>query len=328
MKCESCKIKNHEVKEPSEEGQNPYLLCKECQFRLINRALRPREFFNLVSTHGFTYLLHDDFYDYDTGEAMQPDIDVNEIDKFPFPKFEEVKNNLKKLIDYSFVQYFIEDKVIEELKTYDKNDVLNCLKSKVNYNRSINYKAFKVAAKVVGAKAKNWIEQEWENRKEDELLLFAEALISCLEKENAFKIITSEIEKLDDKYLSENIAALRFFKDEIVLDWIEKMSPRIKDITSNWGQIAASSNFDWQRAKDWLNKKRPLSLISLDALYYCTTKGERLNQSLWMRQLNPKLIDSPQPDTIAKKLNEYLKIDNVPRTRNTINRIIKNGFEI
>jgi len=62
MKCESCKIKEYEVKEPSGEGQNPYFLCKECQFRLLNRALRPLEFFNLASIHGDTPLLHDDFY--------------------------------------------------------------------------------------------------------------------------------------------------------------------------------------------------------------------------------------------------------------------------
>lgn len=328
MKCESCNTKNFEIKEPSEEGQNPYLLCKECHFRLINLALRPLEFFNLVSIHGFTYLLHDDFYDYETGEATQPDINVKDKDEFPFPKFEELKNDLKKLINYSFVQYFIEEKVIEELKTYNKDKILKILKSKVNYNRSINYKAYEIAAKVVGVKARNWITQEWDNRKEDELIIFSEALVNCLEKEKAFRIITSELENMDDKYLSNNISALRFFKDDIVLSWIEKMSPRIINITSNWGQLAASSNFNWQKTVEWLNKNRPLSLIALDALNYCTTKGDRLNQSLWMRKLNPKLIDSPKSEIIAKTLNQYLEIDNVPRTRNTVNRIIENEFEL
>ena len=327
MKCESCNLKNQEIKEPSEEGQTPFLLCRNCQIRLISRALRPLEFFNLVSIHGLTYLLQDDFYNYDTGEATHPLIEVKDADKFPFPKFELIKSDLNKLINYSFVQYFIEEKVIEALKTFSRDDVLNSLKSKVNYNRSINYKAYEVAAKVVGGKARNWITQEWENRKADELLIFAEALVSCLEKKKAFRIITVELENLNDKYLSENISALIFFKDEIVLDWIEKMSPRIKNITSNWGQLAASSNFNWQRAVDWLNENRPLSLIALDALNYCTTKGDRLNQSLWMRALNPKLIDSPKSEIIAKTLNEYLEIDNVPRTRNIINRIIENEIE-
>ena len=76
-----------------------------------------------------------------------------------------------------------------------------------------------------------------------------------------------------------------------------------------------------------MTRNRPLSLIALDALNYCTTKGDRLNQSLWMRALNPKLLGSPNRELVIKTLNEYLEIDNVPRTRNIINRIIKNKFE-
>lgn len=69
------------------------------------------------------------------------------------------------------------------------------------------------------------------------------------------------------------------------------------------------------------------SYIKNGALSLCTTKGERLNQSLWMRKLNPTLLNSPKSNIIANKLKEYEKRDNVPRTRNTINRIIENIFQ-
>jgi len=111
-----------------------------------------------------------------------------------------------------------------------------------------------------------------------------------------------------------------------ILDWIEKVQNRITNVNSQWGQLAASSKFDWDRANSWLETGRPLSLIALDALNFCTTKGKRLNQSLWMRKLNPILLNSPKSDLIAKKLKEYEGKDSVPRTRNTINRIIENIF--
>jgi len=318
MNCESCNLKKYEITESSEEGRKPYYLCMDCQYRLINRALRPLEFFNLVSIHGNGYYLHDDFYDYEIGEATQPEIEVLEIDKFPFPKLDEVQNDLNRLIDYAFVQYFIDDNVIDKLKAHKREDVLKRLQEKVSYNRSINYKAYEVAAKAIGKSAGKWIKEEWQNRRENELLIFAEAVSNCLEFEEAFDYLTIEIERLNDKFLSNNR----------ILNWIEKMAPRIVNVTLRWGHLAASSKFNWEKAVKWLNTKRPLSLISLDAIQYCTTKGKRLNQSLWMRKLDPKLIGSPNLDVIKKTLSEYLEIDNVPRTRNTINQIIKNISDI
>lgn len=41
-----------------------------------------------------------------------------------------------------------------------------------------------------------------------------------------------------------------------------------------------------------------------------------------------KLIDNPKLDLIANKLQEYLKEDSVPRTKNSVKLIINNIFEI
>jgi hypothetical protein len=155
-----------------------------------------------------------------------------------------------------------------------------------------------------------------------------EELIQKLDKKEAFELITSELNECEDKYLTEFMAPLNFLKYEPVLDWVEQNANRTKNITQDWGHLSASSNFTWQRAEKWLEMGRPLSLIALDATMFCTTRGKRLNQSLWMRELNPKLTDNPKLDKIANGLKDYLKKDSVPRTKNVVNRIINDIFEI
>ncbi|GGH27492.1 hypothetical protein FAZ19_19035 [Sphingobacterium alkalisoli] len=327
MKCESCNIKEIEVEDLADEGQNPFRLCLSCQNRLLNKALRPLEFFNLTAIHGHTYYLHDDFYNYDTGEATQSDIEVIDAEKFPFPDIEQFKDDLNRLIDFSFVQYFTNAFVITELQKFDKLEVLKRLKEKVDYNRAINYKAYEIAGKVVGKTAEEWIKKEWANRRENELQLFAEPIAKCVDFDDAFKILKTELESGDDKFLTENVSALLYFQSDKTLDWIEEVSERIKNISSSWGQLAASSQFTWERANNWLTIGRPLSLIALDSLIYCTTNGKRLNQSLWLRKLNPRLVDNPRPEVIANRLRNYLTVDSVPRTKNAVETIIENVFE-
>lgn len=155
-----------------------------------------------------------------------------------------------------------------------------------------------------------------------------EEIIEKFSKNEAFELITSELNKCEDKYLTELMGPLNFLKYERVLDWIEQNAERTQNITQAWGHLAASSNFSWKRAERWLEFGRPWSLIALDATMFCTTRGERLNQSLWMRKLNPKLSDNPKLDKVANGLKEYLKKDSVPRTKNLINRIINDIFEI
>lgn len=328
MKCESCNIRGIEVEELADEGQNPFRLCIQCRERLVNRALRPLEFFNLTSIHGYSYYLHDDFYDHETGEATQPETEVIDAEIFPFPDFLQIKNDLNRLIDFLFVQYFTDNFVINELQKFDRSEVLKRLKEKVDYNRAINYKAYEIAGKVVGRIAEEWIKEEWENRQDNELQIFAEPIAKCLLFEEAFATITKELESGDDKFLSENVSALLYFQSDKTLDWIEKVSHRIKNISSNWGQLAASSQLTWEKANKWLTIGRPLSLIALDGLIYCTTVGERLNQSLWLRELNPRLMGNPRPEIIANRLRNYLAVDSVPRTKNAVEVIIENIFEI
>jgi len=155
----------------------------------------------------------------------------------------------------------------------------------------------------------------------------AEYIIKTRDKDSAINAIISEIDLCEDKYLNEYIGPLNYLRDERVLDWIEKNTPRIKHVSLSWGHLAAVSFFSWNRADKWLTIGRPLSLITLDALIFCTTNGKRLNQSLLMRELNPRLSDSPKPEVVAIRLQNYLLIDNVPRTKTSVDKIINNLFE-
>ena len=338
MKCESCKIELIEFTIPVNQGlengiwdepnnHSEYRLCKSCSNRLKNLALRPLEYFNLAAIHGHRFYLQNDFYDYETGEALQPKFEVTEIDKFKFPEFNEIKNDLEKLIDLAIVQYFTGEYVINQLKQFHKKEAIEILKAKVKYNRGINYKAYEIAGKVAKSESYEWIKEEWKVSHKDELQIFAEPICNSFEPEEAFELLSQELEYNNDKFLSENISILLYLKSPLVLDWIEKVQQRIRSVNSQWGQLAASSKFDWKRAQKWLNSGRPLSLISLDALILCTTRGKRLNQSLWMRKLNPSLIDRPEPKLMVTVLKEYESKDSVPRTRNAINRVIGNVFE-
>jgi hypothetical protein len=168
----------------------------------------------------------------------------------------------------------------------------------------------------------------YDYNKPDEFFLRSEQVIKENNADQAFLIITSEIDQSDDLYLNEYIAPLNYLRHSKTHDWIEGCASRITNVSSNWGHLAASSYFTWDRADKWLTKGRPLSLIALDALIFCTTRGERLNQSLWMRENRPTLIDNPKLDVVAKRLHEYLNIDKVPRTRVAIEKIINNIFDV
>jgi len=166
-----------------------------------------------------------------------------------------------------------------------------------------------------------------EKEKIDDFHIRAENTANTLDIDQAFKIISTEIDLCEDRYLYEYILALNFIRSDKTLNWIETSAHRIKSVGGNWGHLAAISYFNWDRAEKWLSLGRPLSLVALDALIFCTTNGERLNQSLLLRKLNPRLIDNPRPDIVANRLQKYLLTDNVHRTRTSVDSIINNIFE-
>lgn len=332
MKCESCDTREIAIDMVKNEGREnsiwdteiseiPYRLCIECCDRLKNMALRPLEFFNLAAIHGHSHYLHDDFYDFDTGEATQPYVDVAGAEEFPFPDLEGIKSDLKRLIDYAFVQYITTEIVYEELRTFDKSAVLREVNKRVSYNPGIKYKAYEMISNVAAAVAGVWAKEQWDNRNPEEgILLYAELISKCLPVEEAFEIITSEVEKSGDRTLNENISALLYLRTEKTLGWIERNSERIKNINESWGQLAAGSQFSWQKCEQWLRLGRPLSLIALDALYLCTLTNYA-GQSIWLQKTKPRLTGDVNPGMITTELQNYLQTDNAPRAKNTAGAI-------
>lgn len=131
-------------------------------------------------------------------------------------------------------------------------------------------------------------------------MLFAEALALCLPFDEGFGIVTSQLERGDERYLRGNITALLFFQHGRTLDWIETVQDRVVHVTSDWGHLVACSRFTWIRARRWLEMGRPLSLMALDALYFCVSENERNTQSLITRRINPTLSDAPAAEVMAE----------------------------
>jgi hypothetical protein len=326
-RCESCEINQVEVKEDIESGP-PYQLCKECHHRLVNLGLRPLEYFNLTAKHGYTYLLHDDFYDDKTGEACASKIDVIRPEDFPFPSLDEIRDDLERLIDYAIVQYFINDETLICIKQHDKTKVLETLDQRLAKNKAIIYKLLEIAAKGLEHFAEKWVRQRWNEREKEDVSIFAEALAKCLPFDESFSELTREIEKEEDKKLPLKVVSLIYFERPETLDWIEKMKSRITSVSDSWGNLTAASKLDWSRTKKWLDDGRPLSLIALDALIYCTTTGPRLNQIPWFKEHPPKLINPAKLEVITQTINDYVKRDSVRRVRNSVNKIVDNLYKV
>ncbi|MNK36075.1 hypothetical protein D3C87_546160 [compost metagenome] len=161
----------------------------------------------------------------------------------------------------------------------------------------------------------------------ESFLLRAEEISNSNTKQDAFEIITNELLIIENKYLNECLNGLTFLQYENCLEWIEENISRTENITLSWGHLAGISKFNWKIAEKWIDSGRPLSLVSLDAINFCTTKGERLNQSPMMRKINPKIIENPNLEIIAKKITEYQLKDNSPRVKRVVKSILKSLFD-
>jgi hypothetical protein len=72
--CEACREFPATLTIKDSRSDLIYKVCHNCIISLVNVSLTPEQFFNLInaghSKHEFW--LHDDFYDWDSGEALQP----------------------------------------------------------------------------------------------------------------------------------------------------------------------------------------------------------------------------------------------------------------
>src|SRR6476660_4189033 len=98
--CQACRRRPVAEEVGDDDPLEPYRVCVECGDRLRGRSLRPIEWFNLATVHGWNkFLLHDDFYDQD-GSASQPDDENYSTEGMQAPALETCAKSLVRLIDY------------------------------------------------------------------------------------------------------------------------------------------------------------------------------------------------------------------------------------
>ena len=325
MACESCEQRPVTIEEDCGDGE-VFLLCTECHERLTNYALRPLEFFRLYLRHGPYYYLHDDFYDEETGEAYQPEVDVEEPERYPFPALDTIVSDPHTLLGYALVKFTIDDALLAAMQKLPKGDVLDFIQDAAGRSTVFALGAYQIAADVLGPFAAEWIRSEWHKMGEDEGCYgIVEAMARCLPPEEGFELVSRKIAAGSDAYFKKNSGALIDFRTERTLDWLETMADRIAPVVDSWGRLAAMSQFSWQRAQDWLHKGRPLSLMALDALWLCTAPEESLvGQGPFIKQNPPQLSDAPDPAALLEELKAYLAKDAVPRTEGTVGAIRAN----
>ena len=325
--CQACRNNSVDVVDDCDNANYPYRVCDQCHNRIVNLALRPREYFNLASQHGMTYLLHDDFYD-ENGVACQPGIKVDDNPSLSFPELNDL-HDLKSLVDYAVVQWWLTEEVVDSFEKFSKDAILDELDTRINANRTLSSRIYELAAKTIGRHAGYWILEEWELRSQDTFLLYADALAKCLSLEHGFQLFSAQLEKIEQpSKLSQSMTGLIHFQSKLGLSWIENNIKRVSNISDSWGYVAVASEFDWGTAKKWLEHGRPLSLIALDALANCATTSTAQNSTIWLRDNPQKLL---RPATIAEMneiLMRYGKCDQVPRVRSNINFIIANWDDI
>jgi len=294
------------------------LVCEECKDRLFSRSLRPREWFNLSSLHGpFKYLIHDDFYD-DDGTACQPERPVETPNLFPYPRLTEISNSLPALLNYAYSKWHLYSEVIVALGKHDKQSILNSISSAIieRQNLHVESRSYEIAACCLGTIAENWIRHQLLIYSEATYFSFYHAVSQCLPFYEGFKLTITYLEESPTKEVADRSSVLSWYRSRKVLDFIERHAS--SPVQESWGRLAAVSDFDWERAQQWLDSGRPLSLICLGALHSIT----RYDTSL-LREIRPILRNAPDREELSYRIRAYERLDPVPRVERIVDSIIR-----
>ena len=323
--CQACRKSPVEVTEKADDPKAPYRLCRPCHRRLMTYSLRPREWYNLASSHGqWEYLLDSEHYDQE-GRALKPEMEMTGAETMPAPSFEEAASSAESFIGYISSRnhsyedeitqgWHIDDRYIEVLKRFSAEELLAAFSAILGKtkNGGMTNLVFELCARALGADGADFIRSMWEKHGRDSFshdLAFAAA--SCLPHEEAFRLVADALSGMEPQKRSRYMSCLLSFKTRWTLDWIEENveSP----VTHDWGYLAAESKFNWQRAKDWLSRGRPLSLVALRALSICYQRRARGGQLGFKR---------PPIDEVVSALREYEKRDDAPAVKEMVSRTI------
>lgn len=129
-----------------------------------------------------------------------------------------------------------------------------------------------------GPRARDWARAIWRHQRKTSIVAGDLALIGCaLPRDEARELATAWYrESADRKQQSVRLPMLGQLHDPRVLDLVEEWwrDRRSSDsVTSDWGEMAASSRISWSTIVHWIQGGRPLSLIALDALWRYRHRG-------------------------------------------------------
>lgn len=249
-----------------DDPDEPYRLCEGCARRVRARALRPIEWFNLASLHGWQkHLLHDDFYDED-GEAQQPEIPVAKSGR-PAPTLAEAASDPDRLLAFAVTRWHFDDDLIAALRSHAPQPLLTAITARAAAgNPGIFAVMLEVAAVAVGPFAADWVRGEYA-RARASLAMFSwcQAAAACLPLDEGLSLALAAVTPDDGGPAGEIKSCLIWFRSARVLDWIEAHAPPA-NVAQSWGRLAAFSDFDLDRANRWVASGRPLNMIAVDAL--------------------------------------------------------------
>ena len=143
-------------------------------------------------------------------------------------------------------------------------------------------------------------------------------LQDCMPDELLLPFVLGLLNRLpEDRLPAQVLHALTGFRNERVLDWIERHA--VEPIGYQWGAAAAVNRLSWDRICRWLDHGAPLSLIALDAMKNCrgfdpTDK----NMSGIFRNVSPTIAGVPDSDDVRQRLVDYALRNPSPRVADTV----------
>src|SRR5262245_33853905 len=256
--CEACEQAPEQRLEPCYEPSEHFRVCIGCHQRLLTRALRPVEWYNLAKRHGcHQFLLHDDFYDVD-GNALQSEVEVERPGDFPAPTLADVRHLPSQLLDYSITRWWFEAELQTAWLAVPWPEILLVISERFaeTSNSHIRSGLLEICALTLSGSGADFVRYAWGDYPDTVALpTLAQASAACLPFREGFSKVTTALAKADRSQRRNLLLFLGHFHSPEALDWIEQhIFPPITDV---WGHLAAASRLDWPRVEDWLARGRP-----------------------------------------------------------------------
>ena len=323
--CRSCQQAPAEIIKVLDDPAEPYRVCSSCFHRLMSHSLRPREWYNLSSIHGrLNDLLGEEYYDEKDGTALKPAEEVVDAALFPSPTLQEAASSPDRLLTYILsrghfheegqtARWYIHPDLLSATQRHSPGALRSVFAKRLSIlkNTHLIRTIFHLIGLTLGAEGAGLIRDNWEKFASTQAFSgIAFAASRCLPLEEAHGKVTKILAGMDSRDRFPPKQILQWFETQLNLDWIEENAH--PPVDSSWGLLAASSKFDWERAKRWLSLGRPLSLVALDALDWCVCGGRK-----------PPLLNPPSSRELISVLQDYLAKDNVRRVKEQIHKLLE-----